>query len=83
MEILVEGPAKHQNLAKGEETGNPAAGHQSVWSGRTPCNRVVNFLADPGRDLTGRFLDVTITSATSLSLYGELIVDPCLAEGLA
>jgi tRNA-2-methylthio-N6-dimethylallyladenosine synthase len=43
-------------------------------SGRTGNNRVVNF---PGpRELVGRFVDVTITSALSHSLRGEILASP-------
>lgn len=73
MELLVEGEAKKQNLVtKGGARGR-------VWTGRTECNRVVNFADDSGRNLTGHFLDVRITAATSLSLTGELVRDPFAA----
>jgi tRNA-2-methylthio-N6-dimethylallyladenosine synthase len=43
-------------------------------SGRTGNNRVVNF---PGsRDLVGRFVDVTVTSAMPHSLRGEILASP-------
>jgi tRNA-2-methylthio-N6-dimethylallyladenosine synthase len=64
MEILVEGPAKNQNLDQGA-TGR-------VFTGRTTCQRVVNFITDAPRALTGKFVPVRITGATSLSLTGEL-----------
>lgn len=75
MEILVEGEAKKQKLAHG--------GEGRVWTGRTTCMRIVNFVSDSNRNLLGRFLDVKITGATALALQGELIVDPHQAEGLA
>jgi tRNA-2-methylthio-N6-dimethylallyladenosine synthase len=59
MEVLVEGPAKR------------GAG---MWTGRTTCNRVVNFPNPSPRDLTGRFVPVRITGATSLSLQGEVLL---------
>lgn len=65
MEILVEGEAKHQNYKSDQDAGR-------VWSGRTGCNRVVNFISDSPRTLTGKFVQVKITAATSLSLRGEL-----------
>jgi len=43
----------------------------TVWTGRTECNRVVNFVSKSPRDLAGKFLEVSITAATSLSLTGE------------
>jgi len=73
MEVLVEGLAKHQNMMKEGEKGR-------VWTGRTTCNRVVNFIDDSGRNYLGRFLMVKITGSTSLSLSGELVHDPAFAE---
>ena len=72
MEVLVEGEAKRQKLP----------GEGRVWTARTGCGRVVNFMADVGRNLTGRFLKVKITAATSLSLRAELIHDAMEAESL-
>jgi len=40
----------------------------------------VNFVSDSPRALTGRFVRVKITAATSLSLTGELVHDPLEAE---
>jgi tRNA-2-methylthio-N6-dimethylallyladenosine synthase len=77
MEVLVEGEAKNQSMARG------AAGAGRVWTGRTTCNRVVNFVDDGSRPLVGRFVDVRITGATSLSLQGELIHDALVAERAA
>ena len=68
MEILVEGCAKNSGLAAAR--GLRAA----VWSGRTTCNRVVNFMSGAGtEDLKDRFVLVSITGATGLSLQGEMI----------
>ncbi|MCM2323973.1 MAG: tRNA (N6-isopentenyl adenosine(37)-C2)-methylthiotransferase MiaB [Oligoflexia bacterium] len=66
MEILVEGEAKNQNMAA--EVG------PRVWTGRTSCNRVVNFVSASPRDFTGKFVETRITGATSLSLQGELVL---------
>ncbi len=71
MEILVEGEAKNQNLATGER----ALGSGKVWSGRTQCNRVVNFVSESPRSLNGKFVNVKIVGSTSLSLQGELVVE--------
>jgi tRNA-2-methylthio-N6-dimethylallyladenosine synthase len=79
LEILVEGESKNQNIGKGREI--PAG--CKVFSGRTTCNRVVNFVNDSPRNLTGRFVNVEITGATALSLSGTLLHDPALAEALA
>lgn len=64
MEILVEGTARHENMAEGLSGAR-------VWTGRTLCNRVVNFASDSPRDFTGKFVNVRIGSATGLSLKGE------------
>lgn len=74
MEILVEGTAKNQKMVT--ENKELATEGARVWSGRTSCNRVVNFISDSPRNLTGQFLDVRITDSTSLSLYGELADSP-------
>jgi len=73
LEVLVEGVAKNQNLI-------PEGGSGRVWTGRTTCNRVVNFIDQSGRNLLGRFLNVKITGSTSLSLSGEWVHDPFHAE---
>lgn len=74
LEILVEGQAKSQYKDSG-------AG-ESVWTGRTGCNLIVNFVTGEKRNLIGKILDVKITNATSLSLTGELIVNPEHAESM-
>jgi tRNA-2-methylthio-N6-dimethylallyladenosine synthase len=76
MEVLVEGQAKNQNLVKAGETGR-------VWTGRTSCMRVVNFVDTSARNYLGHFLKVKITGSTSLSLSGELIHDSNFAEDQA
>jgi tRNA-2-methylthio-N6-dimethylallyladenosine synthase len=73
MEILVEGVAKNQNLVAEGDSGR-------VWTGRTTCNRVVNFIDRTGRNHLGRFLLVKITGSTALALSGELVHDPHFAE---
>jgi tRNA-2-methylthio-N6-dimethylallyladenosine synthase len=40
-------------------------------SGRTECNRTVNFAGHPG--LVGQLVDVTITQALTHSLRGEVV----------
>jgi tRNA-2-methylthio-N6-dimethylallyladenosine synthase len=75
MEILVEGEAKNQKMNSGE-TGR-------VWTGRTTCNRVVNFISDSPRSLIGKFVDVKIVGATSLSLQGELVLEVLPTGALA
>lgn len=73
LEVLVEGLAKNQNLI-------PEGGKGRVWTGRSSCSRVVNFIDDSPRNHLGRFLMVRITGSTSLSLSGELVHDPDYAE---
>jgi tRNA-2-methylthio-N6-dimethylallyladenosine synthase len=65
MEVLVDG-ASRKDAAQA--------------SGRTRCNRVVNFDA-AGRDLTGEIAHVRITEALPHSLRGELV--PRSADRLA
>jgi tRNA-2-methylthio-N6-dimethylallyladenosine synthase len=74
MEILVEGLAKNRTMLAGEGRAESAAAlaDAPVWSGRTSCNRVVNFVTKSPRNLTGKFLEVRITASTGLSLQGEL-----------
>ena len=76
MEVLVEGQSKNQNMLKPGQVGR-------VWTGRTSCNRVVNFADLSQRNYLGQFLTVKITGSTSLSLQGELIHDPSFAESKA
>ena len=73
MEVLVEGQAKNQNMIKSGSAGR-------VWTGRTSCNRVVNFIDTTARNYLGQFLNVKITGSTSLSLSGELVHDANFAE---
>ncbi len=83
MEVLVEGEAKHQNMLQShwKGGGQGAAASAKVWTGRTTCNRVVNFITDSPRGLLGKFIDVKITGSTSLSLHGEMAVEkPSLGE---
>lgn len=74
LEVLVEGEAKRQAIVdKGMAKGR-------VWTARTGMNHVVNFADESGRNLTGRFLRVKITDATSLSMRADLIHDAFEAE---
>ena len=60
--VLVTGPSKK----------NPAQ-----WSGRTECNRVVNF--DGPQGLQGQILAIHITEALPNSLRGRLVEESCYA----
>ncbi|MBN22249.1 MAG: tRNA (N6-isopentenyl adenosine(37)-C2)-methylthiotransferase MiaB [Bdellovibrionaceae bacterium] len=70
--VLVENLAKMQKKASSPE--------ERVWTGRSSCNRVVNFVSQSPRSLVGQFVEVQITQSTPLSLFGELIVNPLKAE---
>lgn len=90
LEVLVEGEAKNQSLAAegakastGEviqvrsangETTEAGSKQRRVYTGRTTCARVVNFVTESPRELKGKFVQVKIIGATSLSLQGELVV---------
>ncbi len=67
MEILVEGPARHDYLLRDR------AGVGTVYMGRTTCNRVVNLVSESPRDLTGQFVLVKIVDTANLSLQGEVV----------
>jgi tRNA-2-methylthio-N6-dimethylallyladenosine synthase len=82
MEILVEGDAKNQNMIEGKAAlETETMGQESsiqvtspkhrVWTGRTPCNRIVNFVSDSPRNLIGKLVQVKIIGSRSLSLQGE------------
>lgn len=46
------------------------------WKGRTNCNRIVHFKPENDeKDYKWHWVDVKVTSATSLSCQGELIAD--------
>ncbi|MGB5986244.1 MAG: tRNA (N6-isopentenyl adenosine(37)-C2)-methylthiotransferase MiaB [Desulfobacterales bacterium] len=76
-EVLVDGFSKKSG---GRHTGGQ-------WSGRTPCNRIVNFpLAAPGASkealVIGRLLAVKIEDAFVHSLKGAPIHHPTDASGM-
>ena len=66
--VLVEGPGKKQD----------AAGMQ--WTGRTPCNKVVNFAGEGSSNYTGAMPIIRIEKAFAHSLRGELAQN-CPADG--
>ena len=68
VEILVEGEAKNQNLTRGNV--DTAA---RVWTGRTECSRIVNFISHSPRSLAGQFVNAKIVDNASLSLQGEMV----------
>ncbi len=69
MQVLVEGLSRNQNQVT--ERGDVRDGVR-VWTGRTSCNRVVNFTSVSPRALTGRFVDLKIKNATGLALEGVI-----------
>ncbi len=78
--VLVEGLSKNRKMAQGKDLPAGAEGPLRAWTGHTPCFRVVNFLTDQKRNLTGALVPIKITSATALSLQGDLIHDADYAE---
>lgn len=77
MEVLVESLAKSDLLIR--QRGLSQETHR-VWTGRTSCNRVVNFVSEGPRPLAGAFLNVKITGSSGLSLVAELIHEADFAE---
>ena len=69
--VLVEGHSKRQETEKGLNEGL-----RRQWTGRTRCNKIVNFDIDgpetngAGEELIGRTLAVTIERALAHSLWG-------------
>ena len=51
----------------------PSLRNSQEWQGRTENNRVVNFAAADGKDLTGQFIDVSIAEALPHSLRGQRV----------
>ncbi len=77
-EILVEGESKGKQMVEGEFSADGVSIiTHSAWTGRTSCNRVVNFItkkcSDKNQNLTGQFVSVRITDSSSVALQGELV----------
>ena len=73
MPVLVEGHSKRQQME------NSATDDPLPWSGRTTCNKIVNFVVDESihrmaSDITGETVRVAIEKALSHSLWGKLRV---------
>ena len=62
VEVLVEGPSKN---AQADESSGPVQ-----LTGRTPTDHIVVF--EGNRRLTGHLVQVTITEATSFTLFGDV-----------
>jgi tRNA-2-methylthio-N6-dimethylallyladenosine synthase len=72
MSVLVEGHSKRQQTEPSESMDTPLQ-----WSGRTTCNKVVNFIVEgPATaipaDITGQTVRVNIERALSHSLWGTI-----------
>lgn len=72
MEILVEGEARNQLLSRDEKGVFDTS--KKVWTGRTTCNKIVNFIFNSPRNITGQLINVKITGTSALALQGEAIV---------
>ncbi|MEN8243505.1 MAG: tRNA (N6-isopentenyl adenosine(37)-C2)-methylthiotransferase MiaB [Thermodesulfobacteriota bacterium] len=73
--VLVEGHSKRQQTEPSTAKEAPLQ-----WSGRTSCNKIVNFVADTSTktspdDMTGKTVRVTIERALSHSLWGKLQIE--------
>jgi tRNA-2-methylthio-N6-dimethylallyladenosine synthase len=71
MPILIESESKNKKMAEGIAVLGESPNR--VWTGKTGCNRVVNFISDSPRNLVGKWADIRITHASGLSLKGELV----------
>ena len=74
-EVLVEGINGRSSFSGAEEGGPVRGGSQ--WTGRTSCNKIVNFEraarpAPSGENLKGRLVRVRVEKALAHSLWGVL-----------
>ena len=72
MPVLVEGRSKRQQTALSKTIDTPLQ-----WSGRTTCNKIVNFVVNGPvktipKDMNGEIVRVNIERALSHSLWGTL-----------
>jgi tRNA-2-methylthio-N6-dimethylallyladenosine synthase len=65
MLVLVENLAKTQQLQKKDTF---------VWTGRTSCNRIVNFVSPVVRSFLHQFIALKIVRASASALQGELVL---------
>ncbi|MBW1890555.1 MAG: tRNA (N6-isopentenyl adenosine(37)-C2)-methylthiotransferase MiaB [Deltaproteobacteria bacterium] len=80
--VLVEGHSKRQPMENGKAMDRPVQ-----WSGRTRCNKIVNFVIDGSEktmtaDITGNTVRVNIERALSHSLWGRWHQDTSANSGL-
>ena len=76
VEVLVEGASKtarRHDHEPGDEFG------PVQMTGRTPCDRIVVFEGNPRQ--AGRLLPVTITEATAVTLFGEVMTTSLVGIG--
>ncbi|MEA3368425.1 MAG: TRAM domain-containing protein, partial [Planctomycetota bacterium] len=68
--VFVEGPSPHPHLDGMAGEGTPLPLRSGVQlRGRTPTGRIVVF--DGPTDLAGEIVDVQITRAAAVTLFGE------------
>ncbi len=72
MEVLVEGEAKNQRMMDSSLSVNDKDWHK-VWTGKTTCHRVVNFIWTSPRNILGKLINVKIIGATGLALQGQVV----------
>ncbi len=73
VEILVEGPSKTSARRETNEFG------PIQMTGRTTCDRIVVFQGNERQ--AGQLLPVTITEATAVTLFGEVLTDSLVGIG--
>jgi len=75
MEVLVEGESKNEKMKRRADSAvdSGLASTSRVWTGKTSCFRVVNFITDSPRNLMGKLVQLKITGASGVSLRGELL----------
>lgn len=62
----------HEVLVEGRTKPLKSSPSINMFTGRTTCNRVVNFPYDGPRDLTGKFVPIRVERATGLALSGVI-----------
>ena len=70
--VLVEGEAKNQRMMDSSLSVNDKDWHK-VWTGKTTCHRVVNFIWTSPRNILGKLINVKIIGATGLALQGQVV----------
>ena len=73
VEVLVEGPSKTAARREAVEFG------PTQMTGRTTCDRIVVFEGNARQ--AGRLLPITITEATAVTLFGEVMTESLVGIG--